>query len=568
MTKPTTPLRGHRSFIAAHVAAATLVAAATAATATLAEPIYHNGQLTFPAGTTLPKTLTDAESQALADNPWLIPQPAPFVRGLPSAPTGTVITPPEYAPTQAIIVAWQGSSAWKSILAQMGTAITVHGDADYYIAVNSTFDRNEALATLQNSGADMSRVRTFLRATNSIWIRDYGPRFIYNNGIRAIADHTYNRPRPADNAWPIWFAAQEGFQHFALPLIHGGGNFHLAGPDAVTPAAAWATSLIDNENPSLTASQIINIWQAYQGVDTTLTPALPASVDATQHIDMWAIPVSDDTFIVSDWPAQPGTTQAIICNNFAADMSAAGYNVIRTPARTVSGTHYTYTNAVICNDIVLVPSYTNALVSPYNAQAVAAWQQAMPGKTIITIDCQSLVTFAGVMHCIVMHMPKPITGDAPAVRIDTPDSPTSIDPKQTLTIAWTSEDDIAVTNVQLRLSTDAGQTYPTIIATGLPSVGSYEWTVNIAGISDARILVTAEDADNNATSVATQPITINYCLADHDRSGEVNIADYFFFLTDFFEQLGGPGSADLNNDGVVAVDDYFIFLSAYFEPCP
>ena len=295
----------------------------------------------------------------------------------------------------------------------MGSAITTLGDADFYVAVSSTTDRTQALASLQNAGADMNRVRTFLRATNSIWIRDYGPRFIYNNGIRAIVDHTYNRPRPADNAWPAWFAAQEAFEYFALPLIHGGGNFHLAGPEAVTPAEAWATSLIDNENPTLNASQITNIWQAYQGLDTTLTPALPASVDSTQHIDMWTIPVSDDTIIVSTWPAQPSTTQAIICNNFADEMTAAGYNVIRTPARTLSGTHYTYTNAVICNDIVLVPTYINVTIAPYNAQAVAAWQQALPGKTIITINCQDIVTAAGVMHCIVMHMPKPITGDAP-----------------------------------------------------------------------------------------------------------------------------------------------------------
>ena len=45
----------------------------------------------------------------------------------------------------------------------------------------------------------------------------------------------------------------------------------------------------------------------------------------------------------------------------------------------------------------------------------------------------------------------------------------------------------------------------------------------------------------------------------------MNIGDYFAFLSQFFTQLGGPGSADINGDGVVAVDDYFLFLNCFFQ---
>jgi len=60
------------------------------------------------------------------------------------------------------------------------------------------------------------------------------------------------------------------------------------------------------------------------------------------------------------------------------------------------------------------------------------------------------------------------------------------------------------------------------------------------------------------------------CPADIDGDGTVSIADYFAFLTLFFDQLGGqpvPGdpSADIDGDGVVSVADYFEFLGLFFE---
>lgn len=50
------------------------------------------------------------------------------------------------------------------------------------------------------------------------------------------------------------------------------------------------------------------------------------------------------------------------------------------------------------------------------------------------------------------------------------------------------------------------------------------------------------------------------CPCDFNGNGTQEIGDYFAFLTDFFAQLGGPGSADFDGDGSVTVGDYFAFL--------
>lgn len=63
------------------------------------------------------------------------------------------------------------------------------------------------------------------------------------------------------------------------------------------------------------------------------------------------------------------------------------------------------------------------------------------------------------------------------------------------------------------------------------------------------------------------------CPCDIDGDGSQTISDYFSYLTNFFAQLGGPGSADFDGDGEVTVSDYFAFLGclpaiAASQSCP
>ena len=324
-----------------------------------------------PEGVALPRGLT-ADERAHVERTPLIATGAE--RGVAGAPTGPVVCPPEYAPCAGIIIAWEGPTSWKDILANMTVQITTRPEsqgAKVWIAVDSSTEGSSTASLLDSRGADLSRVEFVVRQTDSIWMRDYGPRFIYEGGVRAIVDHTYNRPRFADNLFPDYFSSTNGYEQYQIPLVHGGGNFHLAADQD-----AWATELIQDENPSLSAAQIVDLWRDFQNLETELTDALPSFIDATQHIDMWMIPVSDNTIIVSDWPSQPGTTQDSVCDQFAIDAQNLGYTVVRAPAVALSGTHYTYTNAVIVNDLVLMPVYSNASIRSLNGQALSAWESA------------------------------------------------------------------------------------------------------------------------------------------------------------------------------------------------
>jgi len=356
-------------------------------------------------------------------------------------------------------------------------------------------------------------------------------------------------------------------------LIHGGGNFHL---DALN--RSYATRLTVNENPTFTESQIIGIWGAYQGVEHTFFPPFPTTIDSTQHLDMWMQVIADDKVVISTWPNNVGSTQATICDDAAATMASRGYTVYRVPAFSIGGVHYTYCNMVMCNDVVMVPSYTQATVAPNNAPVLALLQSALPGKSIQQINCDGIIGLAGAIHCIVMHVPVhrgqpgPGGGLAPTAYLKEPNGGLVLTPGQQYPITWITDDDVGATSVDLLLSTDGGATFPTTIASGQPPLGSFTWTVPATPASSARVRVVAHDGDGNTGLDDSDGdfIIAATCYANCDGSTTapvLNIADFVCFQTRFAD-----GDTYANCDGstqppILTVNDFICYQGRFAAGC-
>jgi hypothetical protein len=176
----------------------------------------------------LPKSLTSAEAEFIRANPIV----AEGLRGL--APEGLVRCPAEYEPMEGILMAYEGSNSWKNILEQMAVEHHDRRQRQRLRDVRHAVEANQVQSAMAFAGADPNRVFTFVRSTDTIWMRDYGPRYIYEgNGAptprRArVVDHTYNRPRPNDNLIPDFWAGARGEAEYQIPLVHGGGNYHLS----------------------------------------------------------------------------------------------------------------------------------------------------------------------------------------------------------------------------------------------------------------------------------------------------------------------------------------------------
>ncbi len=429
----------------------------------------------YPDG--LPKYLTPEERD--------LPIPRPSLDdGVPrSPPTGSVYCPPEYAPCAGLFMAWEG---YTTILTTMTVNITNNDPvAKVWMVVDTTSEQTTVYNSLNSAGANMSKVEFVVRTTDTVWIRDYGPRFILEDGFRAIIDHTYNRPRPNDNLLNDYIASQWGIAQYDIPLTHGGGNFHL-----FANGDAFMTTLILNENSGYTEQQIKNLYLQYQNVNLTIYPGFPTSFDSTQHIDMWFFPVGDNKVIVGQYASSTGQPYTIT-ENAVTDLTARGYTVYRTPGWQSGGTHYTYTNAVICNDLVFISRFNVS----QDATALAVCQSALPGKTIIQVNNSDIITAAGAMHCIVMHVP--LADPNPAITLNAPNGGETWRIGEQHDITWTATDDVGVTGIDLYYSTDGGVTYPNVIALGEPNDGLHTWTIPNHLTSQCRVKAVAHDGDGH-----------------------------------------------------------------------
>lgn len=314
-----------------------------------------------------------------------------------AAPAGPVRAQAEYEASQGILIRWGSYNALQTEMVVPLTTATP--PSDVWVVVSGSSQQGSASGVLSAGGADMEHVHFVVASTDSVWMRDYGPRFINDSGRRAIVDHTYNRPRPNDNLFPSNYGAQIGEPVYALPLVHGGGNFHLFGN-----RDAWMTRLVVNENPALSEQQITNYFAAYEGLAVTLTDPFPSSYDSTQHIDMWMLPLEDHKVIIGEYAAgEGGGVPKTVTDATTAQMQALGYTVLRTPGWRSGGTHNTYTNSMVVNQVALICRFNGQ--DARNAAALATYQSALPGHDIVAVDCSSIITQAGAIHCIVMHVP-------------------------------------------------------------------------------------------------------------------------------------------------------------------
>ncbi len=550
-------------------AVAILLASAGSTWAQVTEPLVTPGGLVYPENNQVPRSLTEVERQWLQHHPLEASQ----TRAVTPPPVGPIHCMAEYEPCDGICLSYL---SFTSIVAQMAHWITTDGGAIAYVGVASGTQAS-ASSAISAQGADMSKVQFNNIARDTVWIRDYGPRYCFEGDCRIVTDHQYNRPRPNDDAFPVAFAASKGHQLYSIgtgtyQLIHGGGNYHL---DALN--RSYNTKLSVNENPSLTQTQIHDIWANYQGVDTWFFDPFPTSVDSTQHLDMWMQIVADNKVMISDWPLNSGSTQDVICDNAAVFMASRGYTVYRMPAFSVGGVHYTFTNVVMCNNLLLLPLYTNATVTANNGNnlALAAFQAALPGYTIRQINCDAIVGSAGVMHCIAMHVPKhrgapgPNGGLAPTAYLQTLRGGQTLTPGSNQTISWITDDDVGVTSVSIALSTDGGANYLYSIATGQPRLGSYSWTVPNICSTQARIRVTATDsAGNTGSDASTFNLILNAPLAgDINADHAVNTGDLTILLGNFGASVPANTSGDFDGNGVVNTADLLFLLGAFGSSC-
>jgi agmatine/peptidylarginine deiminase len=312
----------------------------------------------------------------------------------------------EWEELQGIIITWR---SFYDILTQIIDYAQEEGLV--YIICS---DSNSVKSYLQNNNVPLKNLVYLITPSNSIWVRDYGPWTAYSNDADTlnIIDWKYNRPRPLDDVTPEFFAnyiQAPIYQTTTSPynLTHSGGNLFVDGH-----GTAFSSKLILNENSGHSEAEIDTIMSRFLGSGRYIKMnVLP--YDVIHHIDMHMKLLDEETLLVGEYP--PGIADGpqievnlqYLLDNFQTCFGR-DYTVVRIPMPPDGNGHYphqggdyrTYTNSVIINKTVIIPTYE----LQYDTTAVRIYQEAMPGYNIVGINSNAIIPQLGAIHCIVKEV--------------------------------------------------------------------------------------------------------------------------------------------------------------------
>jgi agmatine deiminase len=255
-------------------------------------------------------------------------------------------------------------------------------DNTVHVVVSSGY-QSQAQSNLTSNGVDMSKVEFLVQSNDSWWTRDYGPWYVFDgNGEVAIIDHTYNRPyRPNDNLIPIYFANQQGIPVHSHDMYFTGGNYMTDGHHIGS-----STELVYNEawsNNGMNEAAVDQLVFDYYGVDNYMVLDYIES-GGIHHIDTWAKFLDEETVLVKDVWTSHGTYDDLNqrATLLASLPSSTGrnYRVYRIYCYSTSSGPASYTNALINNNRIYVPTFGN---SSYDNTAMAVYEEAAPGYEVL-----------------------------------------------------------------------------------------------------------------------------------------------------------------------------------------
>ena len=273
------------------------------------------------------------------------------------------------------------------------------------VLVDNPSDSMQASDYFNNNQVNMANVQFWLIQHDSYWTRDYGPWFVIDgqDSIRVI-DFVYNRPqRPNDDAALESVVDYMGVNRYEMPLVHTGGNYMVDGY-----GTAASTILVLQENPSETTSSIESMAQSYLGVENYMFLPDPLG-EYIAHIDCWGKFLDVDKVLIGQVPTYDPryNNYEEVAQTFADAVTPWGnhYQVYRVYANPNANNATPYTNSLIFNDHVFVPVTGN----PHDNEAIAVYQQAMPGYTIVPIMQSEYTPWLSTdaLHCRTHELADP-----------------------------------------------------------------------------------------------------------------------------------------------------------------
>ena len=318
----------------------------------------------------------------------------------------------EFEDLEGVLFRWPYD--WAGARQSIGEMVDGCADAGVraYVVVNNASNRNAAQSFLTGLGTNLNQVTFLIEPSNSVWMRDYGPQFVYEVGTtnQGIIDLAYYSNRALDDNIPIRVGQLAGMPTLPTGFYNEGGNLGFDGL-----GTALMTTRIYTKNPQLSNQELADFFEDKFGVTKSLVTGELAG-EGTGHVDMFAKWLGERKIVVGQYSPTQTRYQTLedAATLIAGTTDAQGnaITVLRLPQPDVYHILFifpvfrTYTNSMIIDNTVLVPTYNIA----QDSQALQFYQTQFPTHTIRGINCIQLIESGGAIHCVTMEHPNPANG--------------------------------------------------------------------------------------------------------------------------------------------------------------
>jgi len=333
-----------------------------------------------------------------------------------------IISPAEFDPVDKLIISWPKLTEKITYLKHYAEQIEYYIDLventesiiNITINFNNKFQERFAKTLLLKNNIPLTNLTFSQTKTNTIWVRDYGPFFIYEEEELKIVDLHFKgytlKLDLKDEFYPTIYGLKNNIEPYIFTnFLVGiqGGNYMSDG----NKTGFVADRVFRHDNPRLSEQEVIERMKELLGLNDLIV--LKSQVirikkggDGNGHLDMFAKIINENTILVGQYNDTDDANYQILEDN-ANQLETLGYNVVRIPMLRNPDNNriWTYTNSLIINNkhkkAVIIPSYNYST----DQEAISIYQQLMPDYQIKTVYSRDIINLNGAIHCTTLTVP-------------------------------------------------------------------------------------------------------------------------------------------------------------------
>jgi agmatine/peptidylarginine deiminase len=287
-------------------------------------------------------------------------------RDITPPPTGPVRAAAEWEECVGVFCLWDNADLMNELQKENDV---------YIITTNSSW----WISWLNSHGIPTTNFKFLNAPTNTWWVRDYGPWFIWDgNNDFGLVDTIYNRPRPLDDVIPEKISQSYGIPYYGVDLVQTGGNYYTDGY-----GNAFSSRLVYKENPDKTENEVNQLMYDYLGITRYVARELDYDIE---HFDTFGKLLAPDTLLWGDFPddTTPWIYSEAALKYYKTLQSPYGwpYKIHRMPLWDVEWSWTGYINSLQTMKKIITCKY-NTL---HDNEAKAIYEQAAPGYNVVNVD--------------------------------------------------------------------------------------------------------------------------------------------------------------------------------------